>query len=123
MSDTPSGGAKAAKAGKPERQKRARGPAGGAEIGSTRTYAYASIDEVQKVLRRAVSGFAKAGTPLDVRMEGSNLTLRLPAKEQQTDELRKLTRRLRPKGERGGKKKKGEAATDASATEGGGTAE
>lgn len=96
------------------REKRGAGGTGGAEA-STRTVAFATADEAQKVLKRAVSGFAKAGAPLDVRMEGSSLTLRLPPKDQQSDEYRKLLRRLRPKGERGGGGMKGDKAAEPSA--------
>jgi len=124
MSDTSSGGGKAAK---PEGKKRggksgagtgggrarkSGAAASGAETGSTRSYTYASTDEAQKVIRRAVSAFAKAGAPLDMRLEGPNLTLRLPPKEQQTDEFRKLARRLKPKGSRAGKKEGGKGASE-----------
>ncbi|HEX8232337.1 MAG TPA: hypothetical protein VF559_03190 [Caulobacteraceae bacterium] len=108
MSDTSSGGGKGARAGKQKGEGKGGGArrSGGAasETGATRTYAYASADKAQKVLRRAVGAFVKAGTPLDVRLEGASITLRLPPKEQQTEEFRKLARRLRPKTGGGGKK-------------------
>ena len=64
----------------------------------SRTISFGSPDEAMKGARRALGTFQKAGRPIEVRLEGSDVTLRVGASAGQVDdELKKLTKRVTPK--------------------------
>jgi hypothetical protein len=66
----------------------------------SRLVAYASPAEAEKGARRALSAFQKAEKALELRLEGSQLTLRVNAIAGQVDtEMKKLVKRLVPKDE------------------------
>jgi hypothetical protein len=64
----------------------------------SRTISFGSTDEASKAARRAVSTFSKAGQPIDLRLEGSTLTVRVAAEGGAiNDQVKRLTNRIAPK--------------------------
>ena len=107
MSDTsgPGAGDKAGKAAKAGRQakpgKAAKLPksplrgwdADGANF--SRTMAYGSPDQAMKGAKRALGSFQKAGRPVEVRLDGSDVTVRVTGPVD--EDLKKLAKRIAPK--------------------------
>ena len=107
MSDEsgPGAGKKAGKAGKgprpdkpaktvkaPRSALRGWDPEGG---GFTRTSAYGSPDQAMKGAKRALGSVQKAGRPVEVRLDGSNVTFRVSGPVD--EDLKKLAKRVAPK--------------------------
>ena len=64
----------------------------------SRTLSYGSTDEAGNAARKVLATFQKIGQPVDLRLDGVNITIRVGANAGQVDDqMKKLTKRLAPK--------------------------
>lgn len=121
MTDAP-----APKAKKPKADKAAKAPNAGSKLrgwtagegGSqvSRTFSYGTPEEVAKAAKRIIGGGQKLNKAVELRLEGSSLTVRLPAANGAVeDDVRKMAKRLSP----ADPAKKEARAAKAKASEGG----
>ncbi len=61
----------------------------------SRTMAYGSPDQAVKGAKRALGSFHKAGRPVEVRLEGASVTVRVTGPVD--EDLKKLAKRVAPK--------------------------
>ncbi len=97
--DKPAKAGKGPKAGKEPKPGKAAKPAlrgwdaGGASL--SRTMAYESPEQAVKGAKRALGSFHKAGRPVEVRLEGASVTVRVTGPVD--EDLKKLAKRVAPK--------------------------
>jgi hypothetical protein len=106
MTDTPTTKPKKTKAEKAEKAARTAESGGsrlrgwtGASEGSmvVRTFTYDSVDQMNQAAKRAFGRIQKFGKPVELRLEGSSLTIRLPATNGAVEEdVKRLAKRLTP---------------------------
>jgi hypothetical protein len=66
--------------------------------GLSRTISFGSTDEAGKAARKAVVGFQKAGQPIDLRLDGSTVTIRIAGAPGKIDEqAKRLVNRIAPR--------------------------
>jgi hypothetical protein len=93
---------KAAKGPRPDRPAKAAKPPkpplrgwDAAGDGFSKTSGYGSPDQAMKGAKRALQSFHKAGRPVEVRLDGSDVTVRVAGPVD--DDLKRLVKRIVPK--------------------------
>lgn len=101
MTDAPT-----AKAKKPKAEKAAKTPGSGSKLRGwtaagdsmvAQTFSYGSGDELGRAAKRAFGAAQKLGKPVEFRLDGSSLTVRVPAANGAVeDDVKKFAKRLAP---------------------------
>ena len=102
MNETSDAGGKAKKAkAKPAKSSRPGGQAWTRTAdgsGLSRTISFGSAEEAGKAARKALVGFQKAAQPIDLRLDGSSVTIRVAGAPSDLDpQVKRLVNRIAPK--------------------------